>query len=102
MHFPEGRAEHILDGDRTCDGHRAGTGRPGKSEFPPSMSDDEILGVIEEVATNGDVRGPTRTPGGVRVGGVVDGIEIEVVVGPDGGIRTRWPVSEPSVVRNPR
>ncbi|WP_375552746.1 RHS repeat-associated core domain-containing protein [Rhodophyticola porphyridii] len=102
VHFPEGRAEHILDGDRTGGGHRAGTGRPGKTEFPPSMSDDEILGAIEEVAKNGDVRGPARTPGGVRVGGVVDGIEIEVVVGPDGGIRTGWPVSGPGVVRNPR
>jgi len=32
--LPPERATHILDGDRWGGGHRRGTGRPGKTEFP--------------------------------------------------------------------
>ena len=33
---------HILDGDGTGGGHKAGTGKPGKSEFPKDWSDAKI------------------------------------------------------------
>jgi len=43
---------HILDGDATGGGHRAGTGNPGKSEFPAGWSDDKIIHEISDVATD--------------------------------------------------
>jgi len=44
------RRRHILDGDRTGGGHRAGTGRPGRSEFPTDWSDKKIIHEISDVA----------------------------------------------------
>lgn len=52
------RRVHILDGDRTGGGHRAGAGR-GKSEFPAGWSDDEIIDGINDVVN--DPESP-RTP----------------------------------------
>jgi hypothetical protein len=95
---PDG-ARHILDSDETGGGHRAGTGKPGKSEFPPPWSDEKILGEISDVATDPDA---TRTPGRhgrTIVRGARDGIEIEVVIGYDGRIITGYPTNVP---RNPR
>lgn len=45
---------HILDGEPVTDdgvyrgGHRAGTGRPGKTEFPPAWSDEDVRAAVEE------------------------------------------------------
>jgi hypothetical protein len=40
--LPE-RISHILDGDRWGGGHRHGTGRPGKTEFPAGWDDKRII-----------------------------------------------------------
>jgi hypothetical protein len=54
------RRVHILDGDHTGGGHRAGSGG-GKSEFPAAWSDDAIIDAIEEVANDpASVRAPGR------------------------------------------
>jgi hypothetical protein len=93
------RSKHILDGDKTGGGHRAGTGNPGKSEFPSSWSDDKIKGEVSDVATDPS---SSRAPGrGGReiVSGTRDGIDIEVVVDPNGRIITAYPTNVP---RNPR
>jgi RHS repeat-associated protein len=93
------RAEHILEGDATGGGHRAGTGKPGKSEFPSDWSDERILGEISDVATD---PGSTRTPGTGKkevVRGTRGGVDIEVVVHPDRGIITGYPTNRP---RNPK
>ncbi len=93
---------HVLDGDATGGGHRPGTGKPGKSEFPSNWSDDKIRGEISDVATDPN---STRTPGrGGRtiVQGTRDGIDITVVVesGSKGGrIVTGFPTNVP---RNPK
>ncbi|WP_407659598.1 EndoU domain-containing protein [Massilia endophytica] len=93
---------HVLDGDATGGGHRPGTGKPGKSEFPSNWSDDKIKGEISDVATDPN---STRTPGrGGRtiVQGTRDGIDITVVVEPDskgGRIVTGFPTNVP---RNPK
>ena len=47
--MPE-RAKHILDGDRWGGGHRHGTGRPGKTEFPVGWDDQKIIGHVLGVA----------------------------------------------------
>ena len=93
------RKIHILDGDETGGGHRAGTGNPGKSEFPADWSDDKILGEISDVATdpNSDV---TPGRGGKQViRGTRDGVDIEIIYDPQKGrIITAYPTNVP---RNP-
>ena len=91
--------KHILDGDKTGGGHRPGTGKPGKSEFPTNWTDDKIKGEISDVATD---PGSNRTPGrGGRtvVQGTRDGIDITVVVEGNGRIVTGFPTNVP---RNPK
>lgn len=95
---PKGE-QHILDGDKTGGGHRPGTGKPGKSEFPNGWSDDRIKGEISDVATDpGSSRSPGRN-GRDIVRGTRGGIDIEVIVEPNGRIVTGYPTNVP---RNPR
>ena len=53
------RAAHILDGDPTGNGggHRHGTGKAGKTEFPASWDDAKIISTTLNVAG-----GPDRPP----------------------------------------
>ena len=44
------RARHILAGDSWGGGHRHGTGRPTKTEFPSGWDDDKIVGHVLDVA----------------------------------------------------
>lgn len=95
---PKGE-QHILDGDKTGGGHRPGTGSPGKSEFPSGWSDDRIKGEISDVATDpASSRSPGRN-GREVVRGTRGGIDIEVIVEPNGRIVTGYPTNVP---RNPR
>jgi filamentous hemagglutinin len=90
--------QHILDGDKNSGGHRSGTGIPGKSEFPPDWSDDEIIGKISDIVTD---PASTRSPGfkdRTVVTGTRDGIDIAVVVSRDGKVVTAFPTNTP---RNP-
>lgn len=80
-----------------------GTGR-GKREFPKSWDDNEIMNEISDVATSPDsvwTQQP-RTPGSKltksgkpvrwKVEGVRDGVNIRVIMEPDGvGIVTAFP-----------
>lgn len=97
-----GRRTHILDGDVTGGGHRHGTGKPGKTEFPPDWTDEKITRNILSVA---------REPGRVHqqwngrwnASGERDGVGMTVIVNPDATIWTAWP--EPGgrgVTQNPR
>lgn len=96
------RRSHILDGEVRPNGtygggHRAGTGFPGKSEFPASWSDDQIMHYISDVATD-PLSTTVRTQGrDVFVAGTRDGIDIEVLIR-NGEIWTAYPTNVP---RNP-
>jgi len=93
---------HILDGDETGGGHRAGTGKPGKSEFPAEMSDEEILNNISDVATDPNSTYSNATNGRTIVTGTRDGVDIKVVIeNPEKGERivTGYPTNLP---RNPK
>ncbi len=92
------RATHILDGDKTGGGHRAGTGKPGKSEFPSNWSDDRVLGEISDVAT--DPKSTTSPGRGGRTvtRGTRGGVDIDVIVDQNGRIVTGYPTNAP---RNP-
>jgi hypothetical protein len=98
----EDRAEHILAGDKSGGGHRSGTGKPGKTEFPPEWTDDDILDGVSEVAQNGAVKGPAHRPGEVVKTGTINGVDIDVVVKGDGKVRTGYPTGGPGVIQNPR
>jgi hypothetical protein len=54
------RRRHILDGDATGGGHGPGRRISGKSEFPATLLDNEIIAGIEAIATD-----PASYPGGV-------------------------------------
>jgi RHS repeat-associated protein len=79
------RRRHILDGEVRPNGtygggHRAGTGFPGKSEFPANWSDDQTMHHISDVATDPvAVRWPGRGSD-VWARGTRDRINIEVLV----------------------
>jgi hypothetical protein len=95
------RATHILDGDRTGGGHRAGAG--GETEFPADWDDERILNNVEDVARNPDNWPEEPQPNGRwRIEGVRDGVHITAIVNPDGSIRTAWPrEGDPGVIKNP-
>ncbi|MHA6902885.1 beta strand repeat-containing protein [Ralstonia syzygii subsp. celebesensis] len=94
---------HVLDGDGPSKGggHRAGTGKSGKSEFPTNWSDEKLKGEISDVATDpSSVRTP-QSNGRIKVQGTRDGIDITVIVespSRGGRIVTGFPTNTP---RNP-
>lgn len=97
------RACHILDGDDNGGGHRHGTGRAGKTEFPSSWDDNKIIDHIVDVA-----RSPDQPPiyqkwnGRWLVRGTRDDVEIVVIVARDGRVWSGWPrPGGPGVVKNP-
>ena len=101
------RITHILDGEPGrigSGGHRSGTGRPGKTEFPASWDDETIVGHALDVA-----RCPDSPPvyqhwkGRWLCSGTRERVEVSVVVLRSGEIWTAWPEEGgPGVVRNPR
>ena len=97
------RRHHILDGEVRPNGtygggHRAGTGYPGKSEFPARWSDEQIMHHVSDIATD-PLSTTVRTQGrDVFVAGTRDGIDIEVLIR-NGEIWTAYPTNVP---RNPR
>lgn len=96
------RRSHILNGEVRPNGtygggHRAGTGFPGKSEFPARWSDDQIMHHISDVATDPASRIVRQQGQDVFVRGSRDGIEIEVLIR-NGEIWTGYPTNVP---RNP-
>jgi hypothetical protein len=89
------RKSHILNR------HRAGSGKPGKSEFPASWSDDRILHHVSDVATDpNSINGVGKwsSPNAI---GTRDGIQIRVDFYPPthpkypGQISTGYPVNTP-------
>jgi RHS repeat-associated protein len=96
---PKGET-HVLDGDSTGGGHRPGTGKPGKSEFPNGWSDDRIKGEISDIATDPETKWSNPDKRGYITGsGTRDGVDIKVVYDTKGGrIVTGYPTNRP---RNP-
>jgi hypothetical protein len=97
------RATHILDGDATGGGHRHGTGKPGKTEFPASWDDRKIIDTVLDVA-----RRPDSTPGHQEwndrwvARGTRDDVGIVAVIERDGRVWSAWPLpGGPGVVKNP-
>ncbi len=99
---------HILDSDTTGGGHGPGRGISGKSEFPASWSDEQIMNYISEVIQDPSSQWVQRTgqPGSKytiagkpvrwQIEGTRDSVNIKVIVEPDGkGIITAFPTNLP-------
>ncbi|MFI0465721.1 WXG100 family type VII secretion target [Saccharopolyspora sp. 5N102] len=105
VHVTADRATHILDGDpppRNAGGHLAGTGKPGKSEFPPGWSRMDVLNRIQDVAKDPDSPPELQPNGKWKAVGVRDGVFIEVVLDGNGSVVTGYPKGGPGVHENPR
>jgi hypothetical protein len=95
------RRIHILDGDDYGGGgHRAGTGKPNKSEFPASWSDAKTISEIESVANDPASKRFVQPDGRIIVDGMRESVEIRVIIAPDRvTIVTGYPTNVP---RNPK
>jgi hypothetical protein len=103
LHVAPERARHILDGDRWGGGHRHGTGRPGKTEFPSGWDDEKIIAYVLDVARAPDDPPVFQANRRWRVHGQREDVGINVIVQPDGRIWSAWPdAGSPGVVKNPR
>jgi hypothetical protein len=104
VHISPDRSIHILEGDAYGGGHRHGTGKPGKTEFPASWDDQKIVDTALGIARKPD-QPPVRQDRNNRwvCVGTRDCVEVSVIVLPGGDVWTAWPEEgSPGVVRNPR
>ena len=96
------RRRHILDGDATGGGHGPGRSISGKSEFPVTLSDDEVILGVEAIANDPSCY-PAGTipavPGRHKIQGDIRGVKTTVIVEPSAGeVISAWPEG---VARNP-
>jgi len=102
IHVPWERSVHILEGDATGGGHRPGTGKPGKTEFPASWGDDKITDCILSVARSPD-SATLQKNGRWNVKGVRDEVTLAVIIIPDGRVWSAYPLpGSPGVRQNPK
>jgi len=98
------RRTHILDGDDFGGGHRHGTGKPGKTEFPASWPDEVIFDKILDAVQRPDSP-PVYQDWNERwlCVGTRDSVEVSVIVLCSGDVWTAWPEpGGPGVVHNPK
>jgi len=102
IHTTVARRIHILDGDGdgVGGGHAPGTGLPNKNEFPEAWNDDVIINRIEDVARNPDQPPVQQDNDRWLVRGTRDGVDIEVIIDPDGSIWTAYPTGGTGVIKN--
>ena len=102
------RTKHILDSDHNGGGHRW-PGKPGKTPYPRSWSDEEIMETVSDIATDPSITWKQKggRPGATtykRSGNPVrytaidtrEGLNIKAIVEPGGqgiitGYPTQWP-----------
>jgi hypothetical protein len=94
------RRDYILNGKGRGGGHKFGTNKPGKAEFPKGWSDDKIMEQIKSVGDDPASSRRVDTDGRIIIEGTREGIDIRVVVESDGvTVRSAYPTNTP---RNPR
>lgn len=99
---------HVCDGEpRSRDpqgrsgGHLSGTGRAGKTEFPPEWDRERIADVLMAAANDPDSVNPEQKRGNWVVLKRIEGVDVVVIVTPRGDICAGWPLNGPRVCRNP-
>lgn len=103
IRLPPDRLAHILDGDSPGQGggHRYGTGRPGKTEFPPDWDEQRIASAVLHTACRPQ-QARYQEHGTWIVRRSVDQVDIWAVVRPDGRVWTAYPDPDsPGVTTNP-
>lgn len=97
------RRRHILDGDEYGNGggHRYGTGRRCKSEFPAGWSDDDIIRRVMDTARNPEsiVWQPGRKT--FVVTATHAGVVVTTIVKKHGAVVSGYPLKGRGVRRNP-
>ena len=93
-----GRSGHILAN------HRAGAGKPGKTEFPANWDEQRIMHQVSDIATDPSLVRQVDNRGTPSVSGTRDGIDITVTFFPNnharaGQISSAYPTNVPA---NPR
>ena len=105
IQLPADRERHVLDGDgkgKPGGGHRYGTNKPGKTEFPENWPDERIRQAVVDVSRNPDSVLRERTDRWLLTG-QRDGVRVSTVVLADGMIWTAWPhPGGPGVRQNPK
>lgn len=93
------RQTHILTGDATGGGHRAGAGKPCKSEFPADWPDDKIIVTVGKIAANDNLFWKEQDNGYYVAEQPVDGVRVRVVMDKQRAhVITAYPTNLP---RNP-
>ncbi len=73
--------QHILHGNKSGGGHKYGTGKPCKSEFPKSWNDEKILYEVKKIAANDNTNWNQEQNGYYVTEKSVEGINVRVVIG---------------------
>ncbi len=71
---------HILDGDARGGGHRHGTGKPCKSEFPVDWNDQKIVEQTMRIAANDNLNWRREKNGYYVSEEMIDGVNVRVVI----------------------
>jgi hypothetical protein len=97
----QGRQIHILYGDdEGMGGHIYDSGMPGKAVFPEDWDEQKIISEVEGVANHPDGIPVEQSNGNFIVTGTRDGVDITVIVKPDGEVATAYPTGGQGVARN--
>jgi hypothetical protein len=80
MTFSKERQNHILYGDKTGGGHKAGVGKPCKSEFPKDWDDARIIREVSLIAANDNLNWIDQIDGRAIAEQDVDGTRVRVVI----------------------
>jgi hypothetical protein len=106
FHTTPARDKHILDGDgpKKGGGHRHGTGKPDKTEFPQIWDDKHVLRNVVDVARRPDAPPEYQNFNGRwLLYGTREDVKVWAIVLRNGEIWSAWPEEGgPGVVRNPK
>ncbi len=80
VRISEQRQTHILHGDKTGGGHKFGTGKACKSEFPKEWNNEEIIETIQTMAANDNVDWKKQKNGYYVSEQTKDGVKVRVVL----------------------
>ena len=91
--------KHILYGDHAGGGHKYGLGKPCKSEFPKSWSDDNIIQTVSKIAANDNLSWKQQNNGYFTTEKMHQNIRVRVVMNAKkSAVITAYPTN---VTRNP-
>jgi hypothetical protein len=96
------RRRHILDGDgpKKGGGHRAGTGKPRKTEFPADWTDDDIIRRVMQTAMHPE-EAILQENERFAAWAMHNGVKVKVVIDRGGVVLTAHPEpGYPGVVDN--